>query len=55
VFNDEFLQFIPVSLFEAEGKCKGAGVANVDEWVPERYQWGVGQYPDLGVPFECQS
>jgi len=55
VLNNEFFEFIPLSLFEVEGRGSSVGVENGSKLEIDVYGEVVGAQTWKGVPFTCGS
>jgi len=55
VLEDEFFEFIPMSLFEVEGRGSSVGVANESKLEIDVYEEFVGFQTLDGAPFTCGS
>jgi len=55
VLRDEFFEFIPMSLFEVEGRGSIVGVANGSKLEIDVYGKVVGSQTWEGAPFACGS
>jgi len=55
VLRDVFFEFIPMSLFEVEGRGSSISVANGSKLEIDVYGKVVGSQTCEGAPFACES